>query len=92
MKDNTSDGEEEHWALTLCLVCFGQGLRLGVGQRSYWEEEERIKAEAREDLVTESRDEISLLCPLACSRGGLAPGRLSTQPLRREGAYKIPKI
>ena len=39
----------------------------GGWQRSYREEEERIKAEAREDLVTESRDEISLLCPLACS-------------------------
>ena len=45
----------------------------------------------REDLVTESRDEISLLHFLACSRGDLAPSRLSTQPLTREGACKIPK-
>ena len=32
VEDNTSDGEVEHWALTLWLVCLGQGLRLGVGR------------------------------------------------------------
>ena len=37
----------------------GARVEAGGWQRSYREEEERIKAEAREDLVTESRDEIS---------------------------------
>lgn len=62
VEDNTSNGEVEHQALTPCLVCVGQGVRLGGAER-WWQLQGGGRAnegegKRREDLDTKNGGEV----------------------------------